>query len=248
MYLSPPISCYQRTSRSHIFSSFLDPAIHTIASVKPHRLLLANPQNFLSSKILSTLWKYVGCVWVQIFSQGMAMGEGRRRCYNDFSLRMSSSLSKRWMCCVVENRSKVFHSKWSLILLWVMRVYIVWVKGKKVTLKNLQAERFASILWEGLTSETVTKLIAWHDSSVSSMYFSCVLFAGYFSRELITKLHWFFISCSILHQLNTKPNTIKSHKIQRTKLKQLQHFLSCNKANIKHSCKLHLTQCKTIYM
>ena len=33
---------------------------------------------------------------------------------------------------------------------------------------------------------------------------------------------------------------IKSHKIQGTKLKQLQHFLSQNKANIKHSCKSQL--------
>ena len=54
------------------------------------------------------------------------------------------------------------------------------------------------------------------------------------------KLHRFFISCLILHQLNTKPNTIKSHKIQGTKLMQLQHFMSWNKANIKHSCKSQL--------
>ena len=53
------------------------------------------------------------------------------------------------------------------------------------------------------------------------------------SREI----HLLFNSCSILHQLNTKPNTIKSHKIPGTKLKQLQHFLSWNKANIKHNCK-----------
>ena len=63
------------------------------------------------------------------------MGEGRRKGYNDFSPRMSSSLSKRWVC-VVENLSRVFLSKWPPILLWVMRVYIVWVKDKKVTLKN----------------------------------------------------------------------------------------------------------------
>ena len=37
--------------------------------------------------------------------------------------------------CVVENLSRVFLSEWSPLLLWVMRVYIVWVKGKKVTLK-----------------------------------------------------------------------------------------------------------------
>ena len=49
-----------------------------------------------------------------------------------------------------------------------------------------------------------------------------------------------FISCSILHQLNTKPNTIESHKIQGNNLMQLQYFLSRNKANIKHSCKSQL--------
>ena len=64
----------------------------------------------------------------------MIMGEGRRRGYNDFSLRMSSSLCKRRVC-VVENLSRVFLSKWLLILLWVIEVYL-WVKGKKVTLKN----------------------------------------------------------------------------------------------------------------
>ena len=123
------------------------------------------------------------CIWVQISSQDMTMGEGRRRGYNDFSLRMNSSLSKRWVCCVVENLFRVFLSEWPFILLWVMRVYIVWVKGKKVTLKNLKAERFMSISWETLTRETVAKLAAWHDSSTSSMYFSHALFHGLlFSR------------------------------------------------------------------
>ena len=32
----------------------------------------------------------------------------------------------------------------------------------------------------------------------------------------------------------SKPNTIKSYKIQGKNLLQLQHFLSWNKANIKH--------------
>ena len=75
------------------------------------------------------------------------MGEGRRRGYNDFSLRMSSFLSKRWVC-VVENLSSVSLSEWSLMILWVMRVYIVWVKGKKVTLKMFYAKRCVSILWD----------------------------------------------------------------------------------------------------
>ena len=60
------------------------------------------------------------------------------------------------------------------------------------------------------------------------------------SCKLLAKLHWFFNTCLILYQLNTKPNTIKSHKIQSTKLIQLQHLLSWNKANIKHSCKSQL--------
>ena len=136
MYSSPSSPCYQRTSRNHIFSSFPNPAICPITSSKPHRLLLANPQSFSNSKTFSTLWKCVNCIWIQISSQGMSMGEGRRRYYNDFSLRMSSSLSKRMGVCVVENLSIVFLSKWSLILLWVIRIYIVWVNGKKVTLKK----------------------------------------------------------------------------------------------------------------
>ena len=96
--LEPPSSCYQRTSRSLVFTRFPDPAIRPIASTKPYWLLLENPQSFPSSKTLSTLWKCMCCVWVQIFFQGMTMGDGRRRGYNDFSLRMSSSLSKRWVC------------------------------------------------------------------------------------------------------------------------------------------------------
>ena len=178
MYLSPPSSCYQRTSRSHVFSSFSDPVIHLIASVKPYRLLLANPQNFPNSKTLFTFWKGMGCVWVQISSQGMTIGEGRRRGYNDFLLRMSSSLSKRWVCCVVENLSRIFLFEWPLILLWVMRVCIVWMEGIRVTLKILQAERFVSISQEGLTCETVVKSTAWHDSLTSSICFSCAFFVG----------------------------------------------------------------------
>ena len=37
----------------------------------------------------------------------MTMGDGRRRGYNDFSLRMCSSLKKMGVC-VVENLSRVF--------------------------------------------------------------------------------------------------------------------------------------------
>ena len=44
--------------------------------------------------------------------------------------------------CVVGNLSRVFLSKWPPLHLWVMRVYIVWVKGKKVTLKNPPGREF----------------------------------------------------------------------------------------------------------
>ena len=48
--------------------------------------------------------------------------------------------------CVVENLSRVFLSEWPSILLWVMRVYIVWVKSKKVTLKNPVGKEFCEYL------------------------------------------------------------------------------------------------------
>ena len=92
-----------------------------------------------------------------------------------------------------------------------------------------------TVLWEGLTRKTLGKTTAWHDSSTSNH----VLFRCLASRELLTKSIDLQISLS-LHQLNTKPNTIKSHKIQGTKLEPLQHFLSWNKANKKHSCKSQL--------
>ena len=185
MYLSPLSSCYQQTSRSHVFSSFPDPTIHPIASVKPHRLLLAKPQSFPNSKTPTTLWKGVGCVYVQISSQGMTMGEGRRRGYNDFSLRMNSSLSKRWVCCVVQNLSWVFLFEWPLLFLWVMRIYIVWVKGKKVTLKIPQAECFTGTSLDGLSCEALAKCNLALDSSAFSMCFSHGFFRRNFTRELL---------------------------------------------------------------
>ena len=75
----------------------------------------------------------------------MIMGEGRRRGYNDFSLRISSFLSKRWVC-VVENLSRVFLSEWPPLHLWVMRIYIAWVKGKQVTLKKPPGKKFSNYL------------------------------------------------------------------------------------------------------
>ena len=55
---------------------------------------------------------------------GISIGEGRRRDYKDFSLRMSSSLSLiRWG--VVETFLRVFLSIGSLPFMWIIRVYII---------------------------------------------------------------------------------------------------------------------------
>ena len=144
---------------------------------------------------------------------------------------------------VVENLSRVFLSEWPLLHLWVMGVYIVWVKGKKVTLKNPPGRMFREYLAERPYSQDTRE-----NNSLAQLFSfqSCAPYMPFsrepFSRtshELVAKCTDLQLSLS-LHQLNTKPNTIKSHKIQGTKLKQLQHFLSWNKANIKHSCKSQL--------
>ena len=59
---------------------------------------------------------------------------------------MSSSLSKRWVCVLLKTYLRFFLSEWPLILLWEMRIYIVWVKGKKVTLKNPLGRMFCEYL------------------------------------------------------------------------------------------------------
>ena len=66
-----------------------------------------------------------------------------------------------------------------------MRVYIVWVKGKKVTLKNPLGRMFRNYL-AGI-DETLMKTIAWHDSSTSSHVLLTWLFRGLASRELLMK-------------------------------------------------------------
>ena len=48
--------------------------------------------------------------------------------------------------CVVENLSRVFLSECSHLNLWVMRVYIVWVKGMKVSLKTPPSRMFHEYL------------------------------------------------------------------------------------------------------
>ena len=89
--------------------------------------------------------------------------------------------------CVVENLSRVFLSEWPYIYLWVMRVYIIWVKGRKSHLKNLQAECFTTVSREGLTRETLAKMTAGHDFLASSHVLLTWLFRDLASHELLAK-------------------------------------------------------------
>ena len=117
-----------------------------------------------------------------------------------------------------------------------MRVYIVWVKNKKDTFKNPLGRMFRDYLtrrsypWDIHENDSLARLFSFQSCAPHM----ALLRVSYSRNPLILYLSL------ILHQLNTKPNTIKSHKIQGNKLKQLQHFLSWNKANIKHSCKSQL--------
>ena len=122
--------------------------------------------------------------------------------------------------CVVENLSRVILFEWPTIHLWVMKVYIVCVKSREVTLKKPLGRMFCDCL----AGRSYPRDTCENDSLARLFSFqSCaphVLFRGLASRELLAKSTDLQISLS-LHQLNTKPNTIKSYKIQGTKLKQL---------------------------
>ena len=119
LYLNPPSSYSDKASQNRVLSSSPDPATNSML----HLPSLASSNASQQHQKHSLHWEGVDYVWVQISSQGMIMGEGTRRDYNDFSLRMSSSLSKRWVC-VVENLSRVFLSKWPPLHLWIVRGYI----------------------------------------------------------------------------------------------------------------------------
>ena len=79
--------------------------------------------------------------------------------------------------CVVENLSRVFLSEWSLLHLWVMRVYIVWVKGKEFTYKNPPGRMFRD------TRENDSLALLFSFQSCAPH----MLFHGLGSRELLAK-------------------------------------------------------------
>ena len=83
---------------------------------------------------------------------------------------------------------------------------------RKSLLKILQAEFFATISPEGFTRNYLTKTTTCHDSSASSHELLTCPFRGNLCCKLVAKCTNLQLSLS-LHQLNTKPNKIKSHKI-----------------------------------
>ena len=89
--------------------------------------------------------------------------------------------------CVVKNLSRVFLSEWPLLHLWVMKVYIVWVKGKEVTHKNPPGKMFRDCL----AGRPYPRDTRDNDSLARLFNFqSCaphMLFCGLASRELLAK-------------------------------------------------------------
>ena len=89
--------------------------------------------------------------------------------------------------CVVENLSKVFLSELPLLHLWVIRVYIVWVKGMKVSLKNPPSKMFCNCLVgrpylrDTRENDSLARLFSFQ------LCASHMLFRGLASRELLAK-------------------------------------------------------------
>ena len=76
------------------------PQYRSITSAKPHQLLLTNFKCFLSSKKLSTLWISVGCIWVQIFSQGITRKERKEKRLQWFLTKWWVALSLKGGCLI----------------------------------------------------------------------------------------------------------------------------------------------------
>ena len=129
MYLSLLSFYYQWTSWSYIFSSFLDPAI------LPDCIRQASPASFSKSpklqKLQNTLYTLNRCglcLDTNLFSM-YDNGRGKNKRLQWFLIKGWVALSKIMgvLCC--RNLSRVFSLNSLPLLLWVMRVYIVWVEG-----------------------------------------------------------------------------------------------------------------------
>ena len=91
---------------------------------------------------------------------------------------------------------------------------MVWAKGKKVTLKNPPSRMFR----EYFTGRPYLRDTREIDNVAQLFNFQLVLFMWLIRRLASREIHLIFNYCSILHQLNTKLNTIKFHKIQENNL------------------------------
>ena len=107
--------------------------------------------------------------------------------------------------CVVENLSRIFLSEWHLLHLWVMRVYIVWVKGKKVTLKNPPSRGSCGYL-AGRPYPRDTRENQLSPSCPDSSHSSHASLYGMLTRELPAKTALVFNSLESSHFLSlTQP-------------------------------------------
>ena len=186
MHLSPTSSYFNKTSRNRVLSSFSDPNTPDCIRQVSLSSFGKSPKLPKLQNTLYTLKMCELCLDTNLLSR-YDNGRMKEKRLQWFSLRMNSSLSKRWVC-VVENLSRVFLFEWPLLQMWVMRVYIVWVKPwrvRKSYLKILQAESLAGISREGLTCEILAKLTAWHDSSASNHVLLRCPFRGKPSHELL---------------------------------------------------------------
>ena len=86
--------------------------------------------------------------------------------------------------CVVENLSRVFFSECPLLHLCVMRVYIVWVNGREVTLKKPPGRMFHDCLTgrpysrDTRENDSLARLFSFHLCAPH------VLFRGLASHEI----------------------------------------------------------------
>ena len=103
------------------------------------------------------------------------------------------ALSLKMGVCVVENLSRVFLFEWPSLHLWVIRIYIVWIKSREVTLKNSPGKMFRNCLVgrpyprDTRENDSLARLISFQScaphvalSQLSFPWVSC-------------EIHWFFI-------------------------------------------------------
>ena len=108
----PNLPTIPKPSKLLLQQGFLEPCLVQLSESRnpPDYIRQASPASFGNSpklpKLQNTLYTLKMC--------GLCLGTNLVSRYDkDFSLRMSSSLSKRQVCvCVVENLSRVFLSEW----------------------------------------------------------------------------------------------------------------------------------------